>query len=161
MPINIQTYRTPNRLDLEKEVPVPHSNQNTKYSEQRKNTKSYNGKRAVTYESRAIKIIPCFSRETLKAKRTWTDVLQILTPQILAQTSLPNKTFSHQKENKKFQDKDKFKRYLSRNTALQKVIEEKPNPRSLTMLMKTLAINKLTPAKTKDLTKKEDYGSIS
>jgi hypothetical protein len=45
MPINLQeAYTTPNRQD-EKKILPPYSNQNTKYMEQRKNFKSYKGKR--------------------------------------------------------------------------------------------------------------------
>jgi hypothetical protein len=40
--------------------------------------KAARGKVQITYEGRSIRITPDFSAETLKARRTWTDVLQLL-----------------------------------------------------------------------------------
>ena len=56
------------------------NNENTKYTEQIKNIKSFKGKKTqqVTYKGIPIRIIPDFSMETLKARRAWTDVLQTL-----------------------------------------------------------------------------------
>jgi hypothetical protein len=57
-------------MEPEKEVPSSHSNQNTKYSEQRKNSKATSkGKKQVTYGGRPITITLHFSVETLKTRR--------------------------------------------------------------------------------------------
>jgi hypothetical protein len=43
-----------------------------------KDSKSSKGKSQVTYKGRPIRIIPDFSPETMKARRSWTDVIQTL-----------------------------------------------------------------------------------
>jgi hypothetical protein len=45
---------------------------------QRKNIKSNKGKGQVTYKGRPTRITPDFSPETMKARRSWADVIQTL-----------------------------------------------------------------------------------
>lgn len=52
-------------------------------------------KEKVTYKGRPIRITPDFIIETLKPRRAWTDVLQILRPQMPAQTIILCKTLNH------------------------------------------------------------------
>jgi hypothetical protein len=40
-----------------------------------KNIKSSKGKSQVTYKGKPIRIIPDFSPETMKARRSWTDII--------------------------------------------------------------------------------------
>jgi hypothetical protein len=61
-----------------KEIPPVHNNQNTKCTKQRMNIKSIRKKGQVTYKGRPIRIILDFSSETMKARRSWADVIQIL-----------------------------------------------------------------------------------
>jgi hypothetical protein len=63
----------------------------------------------------------------LKARRSWTDVIQTLRehkcqPRLLYPTKL---SITIDGENKVFYDKTKFTQYLSTNPALQRIIKEK------------------------------------
>ena len=59
--------------------------------------KAVRGKGQVTYKGRPIRITSDFSTETLKARRSQTDVLQTdpKRPQLPAQTTIPSKTLNH------------------------------------------------------------------
>jgi hypothetical protein len=81
----------------------------------------------VTYKGRPIRIIPDFSPETIKARRSCRDVMQTLRehkcqPRLLYQAKLSNTIDG---EAKVFHDKTKFIQYLSANPALQRVIKGK------------------------------------
>ena len=80
----------------------------------------------VTYKGKSIRLTPDFSMETMKARRSWIEVLQKLRdhgckPRLLYPAKL---SFTINGENKIFQDKNKFKQFIATNPALQKVIEE-------------------------------------
>ena len=79
MPMNIQeAYRTPNRLDQKRNssqkiiIKTP----NALYKD--RILKAVREKGQVTYKGRPIRITPDFSPETVKARRSWADVIQIL-----------------------------------------------------------------------------------
>jgi hypothetical protein len=79
MPMNIQeAYRTPNTLDQKRNsschiiIKMP----DVQYKE--KILKAVREKGQVTYKGRSIRITPDFSPETMKARRSWADVIQIL-----------------------------------------------------------------------------------
>ena len=100
-------------------------------------------KRQVTYKSRAVRITPDFSTETLKARRFWTDVLQTVReqkcqPKILYPEK-PENTIDG--ETKIFQEKTKLNQNLSTNPALQKIVEENSNTRRKTTPKKKQEIN--------------------
>ena len=81
----------------------------------------------VTYKGRPIRITPDFSTETMKARRAWSEVMQTLRehkcqPRLLYPAKL---SINIDGENKIFQDKTKFKQYLSTNRALQRILEGK------------------------------------
>jgi hypothetical protein len=81
----------------------------------------------VTYKGRPIKITPDFSTETMKARRAWSEVMQALRehkcqPRLLYPAKL---SMNIDQENKIFQNKTKFKQYLSTNPALQRILEGK------------------------------------
>ena len=74
----------------------------------------------VTYKGKPIRITPDFSMETMKARRSWIDVLQKLrdhgcSPRLLYTAKL---SFTIDGEHKIFQDKNKFKQYVVTNPAL-------------------------------------------
>jgi hypothetical protein len=78
----------------------------------------------VTYKVRPIRITPDFSTETMKAKRSWTDVIQTLRehkcqPRLLYPAKL---SITLDGINKVFHDKTKFTQYLSTNQDFQRVI---------------------------------------
>jgi hypothetical protein len=78
----------------------------------------------VTYKGRPIRITPDFSPETMKPRRSWTDVIQILRehkcqPRLLYPTKL---SITIEGKTKVFHDKTKFTQYLSMNTALKRII---------------------------------------
>jgi hypothetical protein len=81
----------------------------------------------VTYKGRLIRIIPDFSTETMKARRSWADVIQTLRehkcqPRLLYPAKI---SITKQGETKIFYDKIKFTQYLSTNPALQRIIDIK------------------------------------
>ena len=97
------------------------------------------GKRSVTYKGRPIRITPDFSPETMKDRRSWTDVIQTLRehkcqPRLLYPAKL---SITIDGENKVFHDKKQIhtlafresnpskynkrkKKYKDRNHTLQK-----------------------------------------
>ena len=81
----------------------------------------------VTYKGGSIRITPDFSPETMEARRSWTDVIQILRehkyqPKLLYPTKL---SIIINGETKIFQDKTKFTKYLFANPVLQRIIDGK------------------------------------
>jgi hypothetical protein len=65
----------------------------------------------------------------MKARRSWTDVIQTLTehkcqPRLLYPAKL---SITIDGENKEFHDKTKFKQYLSTNPVIQRIIKGKPH----------------------------------
>jgi len=81
----------------------------------------------VTYKGRPIRITPDFSTETVKPRRSWTDVIQTLReykcqPRLLYPAKL---SINIDGETKIFHDKTKFTQYLSTNPALQRIIDGK------------------------------------
>jgi hypothetical protein len=85
--------------------------------------KSVREKGQVIYKYRPIRITPVFSAETLKARRSWTDVMQTLReqkcqPRLLCPTKL---AITIDEKTKVFEDKIKFKQYLSTNPHLWKI----------------------------------------
>jgi hypothetical protein len=86
--------------------------------------KAVREKGQVTYKGRPIRITPYFSPETMKARTSWTDVIQALRehkcqPRLLYPAKL---SIIIDGETKVFHDKAKFTHYLSTNPALQKII---------------------------------------
>ena len=76
MPMNIQeAYRTPNRLDQKRNsshhiiVKTPNALNKERI------LKAVREKGQVPYKGRPIRITPDFSPETMKARRSWTDVI--------------------------------------------------------------------------------------
>ena len=85
--------------------------------------KAVRGKGQVTYKGRPIRITP----QTMKARRSWADVIQTLRehtcqPRLLYLAKLSITTDS---ETKIFHDRNKFTQYLSTYPALQRIIDGK------------------------------------
>jgi hypothetical protein len=81
----------------------------------------------VTYEGKPIRNTPDFSIETLKARRALSEFMQTL-KEHKCQTRLlysAKHSISIDGENKRSQEKTKFKQYLFTNPDLQRVLEEK------------------------------------
>ena len=78
-----------------------------------------------------MRITPDFSMETMKARKSWADILKTqrdrgCKPRLLYPEKI---TITINEENKIFYDKTRFKEYVSINAALQKEIEGKPQPK--------------------------------
>jgi hypothetical protein len=128
MPMNIQeACRTPNRLDQKRNssrhilIKTP----NALYKE--RILKAVREKGYVTYKGRPIRITPDFSPETMKAIRSWTDVIQIprehkCQPRLLYPAKL---SITIERETKIFHDTTKFTQFLSTNPTLQRIIDGK------------------------------------
>jgi hypothetical protein len=99
-----------------------HNNQNAKCTKQRQNIKSIKGQ--VTHKGRAIRFTLDFSPETMKARRSWADIIHTLRkhkcqPRLLYPAKL---SINIGGETKIFHDKTKFIQYLSTILALQRII---------------------------------------
>jgi hypothetical protein len=86
--------------------------------------KAVREKKQITYKSKPIKVTADFSTETLRAIRTWSEVLQALnennsSPRILYPAKL---SFKIDGRIKVFQDKQKLKQYMTTKTPLQKIL---------------------------------------
>ena len=79
MPMNIQeAYRTPNGLDPKRNSSHHIIIKTPNALNKERILKAVREKGQVTYKGRPIRIIPDFSPETMKARRSWTDVIQTL-----------------------------------------------------------------------------------
>ena len=111
MPMNIQeAYRTPRRLDQKKSSSQHIIIKTTNVLNNDRILKAVKGKSQVTYKRRPIRITPDFSPETMKARRSWTDVIQTLRehkcqPRLLYPAKV---SITIDGETKVFQDKTKF-----------------------------------------------------
>ena len=77
MPMNIkEAYRTPNRLDQKRNSSCQIIIRTTNALNKDRMLKAVREKGQVTHKGRPIRIIPDFSPETMKARRSWTDVIQ-------------------------------------------------------------------------------------
>jgi hypothetical protein len=119
MPMNIQeAYRTPNRLDQKRNSSQQIIIRTTNVLNKDRILKAVREKDQVTFKDRPIRITPDFLPETMKARRSWTDVIQ--TPrEHKCQTRLlyPAKlSINIDGKTKVFIDKTKFTHCLSTST---------------------------------------------
>jgi hypothetical protein len=128
MPMNIQeAYITPNTLEQKRNSPRQIKFRTTNALNKNRILKAVREKGQVTYKGRPIRITPEFSPETMKARRSWADVIQALRehkcqPRLLYPAKL---LITIDGESKVFHDKTKFTQYLSMNPALQRIITGK------------------------------------
>jgi hypothetical protein len=90
-------------------------------------SKAVREKCLLTYKGREIRITIDFSPETMKARRSWVDVIQTLRehkcqPRLLYPTKL---SITIDGETKVFYDKTKFIQYISTSPALHRIIKGK------------------------------------
>jgi hypothetical protein len=110
MPINIQeAYRTPNRLDQKRNSSCHIIVKPPNALKKERILKAVKEKGQVTYKGRPIRITPNFSPETMKARRSWVDVIQTLRehkrqPRLLYPANL---SITINAETKLFHDKTK------------------------------------------------------
>jgi hypothetical protein len=126
--MNIQeAYRTPNRLN-QKRNSSPHIIiRTTNALNKDRILKAVREKGQVPYKGRPITITPDFTPETIKAIRSWADVIQTLRehkcyPRLLYPAKL---SITIHGDIKVFHDKTKFTQYLYTNPALQRIIKGK------------------------------------
>jgi hypothetical protein len=128
MPMNIQeAYRTPNQVDQKRNSSQHIIIRTTNALNKDRILKAIREKSQVTYKGRPIRITPNFSPETMKPRRSWTDVIQTLRehkcqPRVLYPAKL---SIAINGETKVFHDKTKLTQYLSTNPALQRIIKGK------------------------------------
>jgi hypothetical protein len=89
--------------------------------------KAVREKDQVTYKGRSLRIIPDFSVEKMKARRSWLDFIQTqkeykCQPRLLYPAKLSSTIDG---ETKVLHEKTKFTQYLSINPALQRMIKRK------------------------------------
>jgi hypothetical protein len=79
MPMNIQeAYRTPNRVDQKRNSSQHIIIRITNAINKDRILNAVREKGQLTYKGRPTRITPDFSLETMKTRRSWTDVIQIL-----------------------------------------------------------------------------------
>jgi hypothetical protein len=79
MPMIIQeAYRTPNRLGQKRNSSCHIIIKTPNALNKERILKAVREKGKVTYKGRPIRITPDFSSETMKARRSWADVIQTL-----------------------------------------------------------------------------------
>jgi hypothetical protein len=128
MPMNIQeAYRTPNRLDQKRNSSRHIIIRTTNALNKKRILQAVREKGQVTYKGRPIRITPDFSPETMKARRSWKDVIKTLRehkcqPRLLYPAKL---SITKDVETKVFQNKTKFTHRLFTNSALQRIITGK------------------------------------
>jgi hypothetical protein len=114
MTMNIQeAYRTPNRLD--QKTNSRHIIIRTTFALNKDRIlKAVREKGQVTYKGRPIQITPDFSPEPMKARRSWTDVIETLREHKCQHRLLyPNKlSITIDGETKIFHDKTKLTQYI-------------------------------------------------
>jgi hypothetical protein len=127
MTMNIQeAYRTPNNLE-QKRISSRHIIRTTNaLLNKDRLLKAVREKVHITYKGRPIRITPDFSPETMKARRSWRDVILTLRehkcqPRLLYPAKLE---ITIGGETKVLHNKTKFIHYLSINPALQRIITE-------------------------------------
>jgi len=129
MLINIQeAYRTPNRLDQKRNSSC-HIIVKTRNAQNKERiSKIVREKGQVTYESRPIRITLDFLPETMKARRSGADVIQILRKhKCQPRLQYPAKfSIIIDGETYILHDKNKFEQYLHTNPDLQMIIDGKP-----------------------------------
>jgi hypothetical protein len=77
MVINVQeAYSTPNRMDQERKSSCHIIIKTLNTQNKERILKVVRGNGQVTYKGRPIRIIPDFSTETLKARRSWTNAIR-------------------------------------------------------------------------------------
>ena len=82
MPMNIQeAYRTPNRLEKKWNFSCHIIIKTPNAQNKERILKAVREKGQVTNKGRPIRITPDFSPETMKARRSWADVIQTLKEQ--------------------------------------------------------------------------------
>ena len=124
-----EAYQTPNRLDQRKKTPWHIIIKTPNIQNKERILRAAKEKGQVTYKGRPIKIMPDFSMETLKARRSWIYVLQDLrVHRLLYPAKL---SINIDGENKVFNDKARFSQYILTNPALHKVVERKLQPKEV------------------------------
>ena len=79
MPMKIQeAYRTPNRLDPKKKSSRHIIIKTINIQSKERILRAAKEKGQVTYKGRPIRITPDFSLETMKARRSWSRIMQTL-----------------------------------------------------------------------------------
>ena len=134
--MNIQeAYRTPNRLDQKRNSSRHIIIRTTNALNKDRILKAVREKGQVTYKGRPIRIRPDISPETMKARRSWTDIIQTLREH-KCQPRLPypaKLSITIDGENKVFQEKNQIHTLSFHNLAFQRIITEKTNKRTETM----------------------------
>jgi hypothetical protein len=134
MPMNIQeAYRTPNILDQKRNSSGHIIIRTTNALNKDRILKAVREKGQVTYKGRLIRITPDFSPETMKARRSWTDVIQTLKEHKCQHRLLylAKLSITIDGETKEFHNTTKFTHYLSMNPALQRIITGKKKKKTI------------------------------
>ena len=130
--------RTPNKLDQKKKSPhhIIIETLNIQNKERILKAAKENGQ--VTYKGKPIRITPDFSIETMKARRSWSSVMQTLRNQGCQHRLLyPAKlSITIDRQNKVFHGRTRFNQNLDTNPALHNVLKGKLQPKKVDYIHK-------------------------
>jgi hypothetical protein len=126
MPIQVQeASRTPNRIDQNRTTSRHIIIKTTSTENRERILKAVRETKKITYKGKPISITADFSKETLKARRAWSEVFRALNenncnPRINYPAKL---SFKIDKAIKVFHDKQKLKQCMTTNPPLQKTLQ--------------------------------------
>jgi hypothetical protein len=121
-----EAYKTPNRLNQKRNSSQHIIIRTINALNKDRILKAVREKGQVPYKGRPISITPDFLPETMRARRSWTEVIQTLREQCQPRLLYPAKPSINIVEKPKvFHDKTKFTQYLSTNPALHRIIKGK------------------------------------
>jgi hypothetical protein len=89
-----EPYRIPNRLNQKRNSSSHIIIKTPNAQNKERILRAVREKGQVTYKGRPIRITPDFSPETLKARRSWADVIQTLREHMPGQITIPIKTLN-------------------------------------------------------------------
>jgi hypothetical protein len=126
MPIHVQeASKTPNRPDQNRTMLRHIIIKTTSTKNRERILKAERDKKQITYKGKPIKITANFSKETLKARRAWSEIFRAMNennfnPQILYPAKL---SFKINGPIKVFHDKQKLKQYMTTKPPLQNILQ--------------------------------------
>jgi hypothetical protein len=87
-----EAYRTPNQQDQKRNNPRHIIIKTFSTQNKERILKAAKEKTQVIYKGKPIRITADFSTQTINARRSWKDIIQVIQVLLSTQTSLPSKT---------------------------------------------------------------------
>ena len=121
----IQEARVPYKINPRRNTPRHILIKLTKIKDKEKILKAAREKKQITYKGTPIRLLAHFSAETLKARREWHDILNVMKGKHLRPRLLyPAKLSFRFEEVKTFTDKQKLREFSNTKPALQQILKD-------------------------------------